>query len=264
MKKEQILELMNALPPDLVEEADIQTPVKRRFSKGVRGALIAACLCLALVGTAAAIRFSGVGIVKGEDGTIYLQGGMAYYPHDDLSDQLKELEGMRETKNGRFIRRFGSWEELESFIGFDLMENPVLDASPATNFSHTFDGVNGKYLVITGPALTNILIYGSYEVGDTDITVQAELFTDRKADQSEDWDERFYGFRYPEGTKMEQGVYTAPSGLAAQLLEVKRGGDRDVARAVFSLNGIPFIVKVDGNGAEARAVLLQVLDGFEI
>ena len=51
MKKEQIFELMNAVPPDLVEEADIQAPVKRRFSKGVRGALIAACLCLALVGT---------------------------------------------------------------------------------------------------------------------------------------------------------------------------------------------------------------------
>ena len=42
---------MNAVPPDLVEEADTLAPAKRRFSKGVRGALIAACLCLALVGT---------------------------------------------------------------------------------------------------------------------------------------------------------------------------------------------------------------------
>ena len=52
MKKEQIFELMNGLPPDLVEEADVRPPAGGRRPRGIRGGLIAACLCLALVGTA--------------------------------------------------------------------------------------------------------------------------------------------------------------------------------------------------------------------
>ena len=52
MKKEQALNLMNTLGPDLIEEADIPLPDKRRLPKAVRTGLIAACLCLALLGTA--------------------------------------------------------------------------------------------------------------------------------------------------------------------------------------------------------------------
>lgn len=51
MKKEQAFELMNAIPPDLVEEADVQAPARRPLPKAVRAGLIAACLCLAFVGT---------------------------------------------------------------------------------------------------------------------------------------------------------------------------------------------------------------------
>lgn len=56
MKNEQVLEWMNAIPPDLIEEADVQAPAKRRLPKIVRAGLIAACLCLALLGTAAAVH----------------------------------------------------------------------------------------------------------------------------------------------------------------------------------------------------------------
>ncbi len=52
MKKEDVLNLMTGLPPDLIEEADFDAPAKRRLPKLARAGLIAACLCLALVGTA--------------------------------------------------------------------------------------------------------------------------------------------------------------------------------------------------------------------
>ena len=52
MKKEDVLNLMTDLPPDLIEEADFDAPAKRRLPKLARMGLIAACLCLALLGTA--------------------------------------------------------------------------------------------------------------------------------------------------------------------------------------------------------------------
>lgn len=52
MKKEDVLNLMTDLPPDLIEEADFDAPVKRRLPKLARAGLIAACLCLGLISTA--------------------------------------------------------------------------------------------------------------------------------------------------------------------------------------------------------------------
>ena len=52
MKKEEALHLMDAIPPGLIEEAGLQSPAKRRMPKLIRTVLIAACLCLALLGTA--------------------------------------------------------------------------------------------------------------------------------------------------------------------------------------------------------------------
>ncbi len=59
MKKEQVLDLMNNLPADLVEEADVERPAKRRRPNIIRAGLIAACLCAALLGTAGAVQFLG-------------------------------------------------------------------------------------------------------------------------------------------------------------------------------------------------------------
>ena len=52
MKKEDVLNLMTGLPADLIEEADLDAPAKRRLPRLARAGLIAACLCFALLGTA--------------------------------------------------------------------------------------------------------------------------------------------------------------------------------------------------------------------
>ena len=61
MKKEQVLELMSALDPGLVEEAALQAPAGRRMPRLARAGLIAACLCLALVGTGVAAVVNEIG-----------------------------------------------------------------------------------------------------------------------------------------------------------------------------------------------------------
>lgn len=241
-------------------------PVKGKHFRPMRTALVAACVCLALLGTALAVRYFGVTIVDGDDGITYLQGGIAYYPYDSLSDEIKALEGFQETSNSNLIRPVSSWQAAEDFIGINLMDNPVLDGCPPTHFSHMFDGVMGNYLVVAEPDLSAVRAYGCYEMGEANITVEAHLFTDRKADMPEDWDERFlgYDFNHIKGTQVVQESYTASSGLEAQILEITRPDKDGVSykyKAAFSLNGIPTVVTVS-DSPDVREVLYQVLDGF--
>ena len=232
-------------------------PVKGKRFRPLRTALITAALCLALVGTALAVHYFGVTIVDGDDGIIYLQGGIAYYPYDSLSDQIKALEG----SNGDLIRPVSSWQDAEDFIGVNLMDNPVLDGCPPTHFSHMFDGVMGDYLIVTDPDLSTVLTYGCYEMGEANIMVEARLFTDRKATQGEDWDEQFLGYKFHDGTQVNRDTYTASNGVAAQILEYTCPGDTPTCKAAFSINGIPTIVTVS-DSPDVREVLYQVLDGF--
>lgn len=246
-------------------EQNGQSAEKRRTFRPLRAGLIAACLCLALVGTVFAVRYAGVNVVEGDNGVTYWQGGIAYYPYDGLSDEIKALDGLQEVEKGYLVKAVGSWQAAEDFVGVDLMDNPVLDASPATNFSHIYMGVGGNYLVVTYPDLSCVMVYGCYEIGAANIMVEAHLFTDRQAALEEDWNEQFlgYDFNHIEGTQVVRESYTTPSGLETQILEIARP-DKDGAsyKAAVSINGIPTVISVtDG---DARATLLQVLDGFTI
>jgi len=236
-------------------------PEKRNGIRPLRTALVAAALCVALVGTALAVHYFGVTIADGDDGIIYLQGGIAYYPYDNLSDQIKTLEGFQETPNGNLLRSRPSWQAAEDFIGVNLMDNPVLDGCPPTHFSHIFDGVSGNYLILAASNLSTVSIYGCYEMEDANIMVESHLFTDRKSDLSEDWDEQFLSYKFHERTQVNRDSYTAPSGLTAQILEYTSPGDTPTCKAAFSLNGIPTVVTVS-DSLDARAALFQVLDGF--
>ena len=103
MDKEKIMEAMAHIDPALVEEADRPAPRRAGWS---RPALIAACLCLILAGTAAAaaggagmrvIRLfsSEKSLVKygyNDSHSGYeIVGGAAYIPADSLSDEINQL-----------------------------------------------------------------------------------------------------------------------------------------------------------------------------
>lgn len=132
MKKEQVLNLMDTVGPDLIEEADIQTPARRRFPKAVRAGLIAACLCLALLGTAFAAnpeavanfihRFTPVQAETRttEDGVngYYVRYEPTGYSIDSFSPALLAAGEGRESN---FVElKFDTWSEVRAFIGEDI------------------------------------------------------------------------------------------------------------------------------------------------
>lgn len=264
MKEEKAVKLFRGLADvgdDLIEEAGA-VQERRRMPARWRWAAIAACLCLALLGTAAAVNFYGPGIVDGEDGFTYFQGGIAYYPYDDLSDEIKALESEVHFKS------FDSWQAAEDFIGVDLMNNPVLDASPATQYYAVFrdehSSVKGRFVATMSKRLEQVRLCGCYEIGEVNIDMYSLLFTDRCP---EDWDERFWGRSFPEGTELSRELYTSPNGLQTQIMEVEEHAhDCLDCLAIFSLNGVPFVVNAHSHNSmeEARAALIQVLDGFEV
>lgn len=129
MKKEQILNLMNTVPPDLIEEADIQAPAKRPIPKALRAGLIAACLCLALLGTAFAANPEAVAALinrltvavtstEGETGYTVDGGSMTKYPLSAFSPALLAASEGRNTPV--VTLNFDSWEEVQAFLGKDI------------------------------------------------------------------------------------------------------------------------------------------------
>lgn len=123
MKEEQVLELMGRLAPDLIEEADLMPPAKSRLSKGARTGLIAACLCLILVGTAcaatAAYRLIVRSSVDGE-GILYEIFGFedaVRYPMSSFSQELQTVCRSGEGLGEAGIRYFDSREEAQAYLG---------------------------------------------------------------------------------------------------------------------------------------------------
>ena len=128
MKKEQILDLMNTVPPDLIEEADIQPPAKHRIPKALRAGLIAACLCLALLGTAFAANPEAVAafinrltvtVTSTEDETSYTVAGnsMTKYPLSAFSPALLAASEGRDIAAAVVTLDFDTWDEVQTFLG---------------------------------------------------------------------------------------------------------------------------------------------------
>lgn len=155
MKKEDVLNLMSAVPADLIEEADIQAPNQRRFPKAVRAGLIAACLCAALLGTAFAAanpeivadflsRFTSVQaepytMPDGTDGYYVSYEQPDGYPIDSFSPALLAA-GEGRGDDSIIQLTFDTWEEVRAFIGEDIpCFLPETVESQSSQFEVTLD-----------------------------------------------------------------------------------------------------------------------------
>ena len=169
MKTERALELMTGIDPALIEEADLPMPAKRRIPKLLRAGLIAACLCLALVGTAAAA--TAMGWIRATDpsvtqlphrdrGTVTItqyemaMDGSVYIPLENFSqealDYANSFLSLPQYKN------FDSWAEAEEFLGVHLADNPVLDRAELVTQPPQSDFVNTDQLPgVAAPARVN-------------------------------------------------------------------------------------------------------------
>lgn len=277
MDRHELNKMFDGLTPDPARERELLHQLlqdgarrKKPMKNWKQAVLAVAAAALLVTGAAAAVvQYLGVQIVDGaggeEDADVWLKGGITYYPVDSLSEEAAVLDDPFYA-----AKTFDSWGRMEEFLGVELMDNPVLDAAPATHFSYSWnDGdkrTMGRFMAIGSGGLSQISAVGCYEIGEANIIVEGYLFTDRHKEQVENWDEQFIGYRFRDDFEINRESYTAQSGLEAQIMEIegKAVKGNDSCKAAFSLNGVPFVVTVmDGKDLEENyEVLIQVLDGF--
>lgn len=286
MKKEQVLELMNAIPPDLIEEADIQAPVKRRRPGFIRTGLIAACLCLALVGTAAAVgivsEISGIRLfwqnkLDVSTSSYTAEQTVTFFPIDTFSSEIMDLTA----------KYFHTWDEAEKFIGLKVADNPVLNKAQPYKVALWDGDYTGqeRTSILLLPVFTEdgelktIQVCGSYLIDGVWVRIYEFIYTEQakgnlyQGRDKEDGTHPGWTTVYPKGSELSQETYTAPSGLTAAVVKMTRSTPEESAMcdAHFLINGVPFVVMV-GTAPEGTQkdighmlrTLQMVLDGFEL
>lgn len=230
MKKEQVLDLMNAVPPDLIEEAGIAPPVRRRIPKTLRTGLIAACLCLALLGTAAAavIQRMSVQITNsaGDANYTFLDIQMTKYPLSAFSPALNAASANRNSPVV-FDLHFDTWDEVQAFLGEDI---PCV-------WPRDWDGTFQMILYHTeSKVLWGVAIYS------TDLVRQAEIHVEIRTELWQ-YEHAQVSGGYPEGELENLPEYAMANGADAILLQYT-GTERSPSQtfACFVQNGILYNV----------------------
>ena len=292
MKQEQIMDAMNYIDPALVEAADCCGPEVRR-KKWRKPVLIAACLCLALAGTALAAELAGVRIswtgpdseewLKENDVAYTVENRLAYFPLDSFSAEITTLSS--EVQNKTVSWPFVSWDELEEYLGRNVLDNTVLDEA-ARGPDITFQGSRGKRTNIllmahfNDQGLACITANSNHLIDGIQIGAGVQLYTELMQTPVE-----ARGGQDPGIVTANEGeefsfaeVYTTPNGVEAtitQKTDASRGIRETYAYyAHFNVNGVGFYVTAEcypvdytpetlpDDPAYTLSVLKEVLDGF--
>ena len=196
---------MNAIPPDLVEEADVQAPAKRRHPRLARAALIAACLCLALVGTTAAAVIERMSIQisnSAEDHEYTFFGSrMARY---SLSEFSPALNAASENRDSAVVSlTFPTWDEVKAFLGEDI---PCVWPPDW----------NGQFQVMLFHVESETL--WGIDIDSVDLERQAEIYMEIR---TEHWQNEYaqIGMSAPDGEFGSLPDYAMANGETAYLLQ---------------------------------------------
>ncbi len=235
---------------------------KCRPLKLVRVGLLAACLCLALMGTAMAgivagwIRVSNVDFypntnLNGAESSYsevkIRSDGTVYIPFECFSQEAQEFAHAF-TYLPQY-KSFHSWDELEEFLGVSIAHNPVLDQmevvpnqvqdrqygtkTDEANFIVQFDGR------MDAPTIRTSAIY-RLEAEDNvsfRLIVSGTITT-----ESLDTEERISGHTFNDTQQPVTETYVTPSGLQAVISTARLldDGHTLVCNTSFQLNGAYF------------------------
>ena len=275
MDKERALEALGHIDPELIERIEVQK--KRRLPRPLRAGLIAACVCLALVGTVGAVMvgFDFVGSFSQTRYTVY--GELTRYPMSAFSQEFQELTAAP----GISDVECRSVSELEALLGIGLYDNPVLDAADEQRshrhiLSRGADGtvekirmMNFYYFVHAGRSRTEL---GNGEP-DSDLVdmVQVGLYTDLYTEYGQG--ELENDFYYPNRTTpdaMDREEYLTAQGLPVVILtfvsEDSEGDIRVSREAHFIYRGMRWCITCSpgraGSQDQAEQTLKDILDAF--
>lgn len=266
MNQEQVQEILNYLDPALIEEAE--RPRRGRMFRPVRIGLIAACLCVALVGTVTAVRlvggFNSLELFEGwifddhPEGEVYyegpydgytVKGGMAYVPLSDLPQEVLDLAA--ENPGSTVKVDLNDWEEAEVYFALDLPGNAYMEGLERKSFRACLSSDS------EGP--TALDCTAIYRDGGTQLKVRVTSYTER---MKLDGYEAYYGWLYPSDVEFTTEERTYDNGLSALVTTAEMTPEYTITggieyRADFSLSGVWYSVQVT-NKTDPQAALMAL------
>lgn len=292
--EEEAVKLYNGVTDvgdDLIEEAGaVQVRTRKKITIW-QGVAIAACLCLALVGTVAAVQFSGARIdwhvehplSSGSNSKYGAKVDIISFPADSFPQEILDMAASA-TLSGK---NFKSWTELEEFLGRSLPHSTVLESArpgPRATVSGSKSGTNILLCVSTcKDGIFSINAAGHYVLDGIWVQQEARLYTDKAEENYQKAGKEFDPgdvIIYEEGCEMTEEMYTTPSGLTATIVRItppERGKKRVTEyNAHFSISGIQYRITactyavgysratVPENPDHTLEVLKTVLDNFQV
>ncbi len=254
---EYIHTVLGGIDPELVELAD--RPPKKRVSRRVRGALIAACLCVTLVAAACAAALSGVFV--GEPGSFEVGGETLegvqlvideaeVFSWDDFDPKFRErareqMEENQQRGESRSITYYG-WARASEQMGF-----PLADSSYLANCVD----INCNVWVVEG-------MVSASSVRRVD-GVNVDLYALISLENS--YGTKLENVLAPYGEDGATETCTMPDGSSAVIYSYRNNG-KVYYVGCFVLDGVVYMVGVEGTPEydESRVALLRsILAGFE-
>lgn len=293
MNGRELLEGLSLVDAVLVEEAELAGPRRRRL----RPWLLAACVCLALAGTACAVgTLWSVQIGKlstgGEEFGYSVYGTVRTVPDADFSQEVHEILAddwadwwamdetsrmLSSTQPGTAYRKYETWAEGAEFLGLELA-NPLEEADwleKATTAGMPLDGEHGRRI---GAEHCEASLYGNEEgrvkmatlwagycTGDIRLILSAKLQTEYFGDMAADGSQAVEtGSVWMETVNIAGSSLAMPDGqTAALVISQPRREDSYVAIEVYFIQGgLLYTLNVVGpdGGDEAVAAVRAVLE----
>lgn len=298
MEKERVHEIVSGIDPTLVEEADgAGRGNQKHLPRLARTGLIAACLCAALLGTAAAgvasgwIRISDAQYGSYRDGQLTVAhvevaiDGTSYIPLENFSQQSRDYANS-------FLslpqyKGFDSWDEAEEFLGINIADNPVLDAATLlTQYpsEYTEDSnlpsVGHRIKSFDEPTKCSVMFEGrtdspsriwlrtqyqfgdifKYDEGNFTLSVHVDIIT-----QPTTLKERHGGITFRDCDEPVTEEYTTPSGLQTVIVTAHNPEyDTTDCFVYFQLNGANFALfsGCAGDGDWLVSEIKEILDAY--
>lgn len=287
MKNEErvkkLFQAMGGVGDDLIEEAGMVQKRKKRIPW--RGLAVAACLCLALLGTAAAVtEYANLRILwrtthssmVNIDGYI-VEFPVDFYPMDTFSQELRDMAA---ADPGRWKHEgeetahqyFDSWDDMQDFIGLELFRNPVLDSAEprlAGTYPweyHRHQDPDKTHLLLLPSNTDDGELYlinasGDYLMDGVYVSVLEVIYTEQaegnlyypagNGEARGDGYHAHYEMVYNNTESHEESseVYTTPNGLTATIVQTNWSSTKaeGAARcAYFLIDGVQFVVSAIG------------------
>jgi hypothetical protein len=255
---EYIHAVLGGIDPELVELAD--RPPKKRVSRRVRGALIAACLCVTLVAAACAAALSGVFV--GEPGSFEMGGvtyegtriitkGVVPFSKDQFRAEFLTKAMERRTKNLEIGEthplEYLSWKEAEEDMGVSLAESDFLQ-------KHGVCGICSVY-----PFETVIRMRTVYLVENTNVGVWATI------EVANEQNIGIADFIFASGETVRTDAIQMSDGSNALIVETEMTDGSQSYTGCFVRKGILYMINIENekdSGGEKVKLLEKILESF--